>query len=144
MQTTYTVSCDKTRLDLGFIHHYLSTKAYWCLDISLETVRRSIEHSLCFGVFHGQEQVGFGRVITDYATIAYLGDVFVVAEHRGKGLSKELIRTIMAHPDLQGLRRWILLTRDAHGLYEQFGWSVVEHPERYMEVVNSNVYTRSV
>jgi GNAT superfamily N-acetyltransferase len=97
MQTTYTVSSDKTRLDLGY---------------------------------------------TDSATIAYLGDVFIIAEHRGKGLSKELIRTIMAHPDLQGLRRWILLTADAHGLYGQFGWSAIEHPERYMEVVNPNVYTQ--
>ena len=130
-------------MDIGFIHHYLSTHAYWSLNIPFETVERSIEHSLCFGVFHGDEQVGFARVITDRATIAYLGDVFIVPEHRGKGLSKDLIRTIMAYPDLQGLRRWILLTRDAHGLYEQFDWAPLQHPERYMEVVNPNVYAGS-
>lgn len=140
MQSHYTISDDKAKMDLAFIHHYLSTKAYWCLNIPFETVRRSIGHSLCFGVFHGEEQVGFARVITDRATIAYLGDVFIVQEHRGKGLSKDLMRAIMAHPDLQGLRRWILLTQDAHGLYEQFGWAPVAHPERYMEVVNPNVY----
>ncbi len=144
MQSHYTISTDKARLDLGFIHHFLSTKAYWCLHIPLETVRRSIDHSLCFGVFQDEEQVGFARVITDYATIAYLGDVFITPEHRGKGLSKELIRTIMEYPDLQGLRRWILLTGDAHGLYAQFGWAPAAHPERYMEVVNSDIYTPRV
>lgn len=127
-------------MDLRFIHHYLSTKAYWCLNIPFETVRRSVEHSLCFGVFDSQQQVGFARVITDRATIAYLGDVFIVEEHRGRGLSRDLMRSIMAHPDLQGLRRWILLTQDAHGLYEQFGWAPVAHPERYMELVNPAVY----
>jgi GNAT superfamily N-acetyltransferase len=140
MQTSYTISSDKSRMDLGFIHDYLSTKAYWCLRIPFDTVRRAVEHSLCFGVFHGQQQVGFARVITDYATIAYLGDVFIIPEHRGKGLSKELMQAIMAHPDVQGMRRWILLTMDAHGLYRQFGWTPVEHPERYMEVANPNVY----
>ncbi|HVS95360.1 MAG TPA: GNAT family N-acetyltransferase [Puia sp.] len=141
MQSTYTISCDKTRLDLDFIHAYLSTRAYWCLNIPYETVRRSVEHSLCFGVYCEDRQVGFARVITDYATIAYLGDVFVIGEHRGKGLSKRLMRSIMDHPQLQGLRRWILLTRDAHGLYGQFGWKTVQHPERYMEIANPNVYT---
>ena len=152
MQSHYTISSDKARLDLPFVHRFLSTQAYWCLNIPFETVRRSVEHSLCFGVFyeaaHGgdrggkrvEEQVGFARVITDLATIAYLGDVFIVPEHRGKGLSKDLMRTIMSHPDLQGLRRWILLTQDAHGLYEQFGWAPVAHPERYMEVINPGVY----
>jgi GNAT superfamily N-acetyltransferase len=141
MQSNYSISADKARLDLEFIHHYLSTQAYWCLNIPLGTVRRSIEHSLCFGVFHGDGQVGFARVITDRATIAYLGDVFIVPEHRGRGLSKELMRTILSHPELQGLRRWVLLTQDAHGLYEQFGWVPVAHPERYMELVNPNVYS---
>ena len=144
MQIPYSISSDKSRLDLEFVHFYLSTQAYWCLNIPFETFRRSVEHSVCFGVYHGEEQVGFARVITDRATIAYLGDVFVVPEHRGKGLSKELIGAIMTHPDLQGLRRWILLTRDAHGLYEKFGWKPVDHPERYMEVVNPNVYAPQV
>ena len=141
MQSNYSVSSDKTRLDLDFIHHYLSTRAYWCLRIPYETVRRSVEHSLCFGVYCDDRQIGFARVITDYATIAYLGDVFIVEEHRGQGLSKQLMRAIMDHPQLQGLRRWILLTRDAHGLYEQFGWQTVPHPERYMEIASPNVYS---
>lgn len=143
MQTGYTISSDKGRMDLGSIHAYLSKEAYWCLDIPFETVRRSVEQSLCFGVYYEEKQIGFARVITDRATIAYLGDVFILPEHRGKGLSKALMRAVMEHPDLQGLRRWILLTKDAHGLYEQFGWTPVSHPERYMEVVNLNVYARA-
>jgi GNAT superfamily N-acetyltransferase len=144
MQSDYTISSDRARMDIGVIHRYLSTQAYWCLHIPLETVRRSIEHSVCFGVFRGEEQVGFARVITDRATIAYLGDVFIIPEHRGKGLSRDLMGAIMAHPDLQGLRRWILLTQDAHGLYEQFGWVPVAHPGRYMERVNPDVYAPSL
>ncbi len=136
----YAVSTDKARLDLPFIHHFLSAEAYWSLNIPMETVRRSVEHSLCFGVYLGLQQVGFARVISDYATIAYLGDVFVVREHRGKGLSKRLVGQIMAHPDLQGLRRWILLTGDAHGLYRQFGWVPVPRPELYMEIAIPDVY----
>ena len=143
MQTAYTISSDKSLLDLEFIHNFLSTQSHWCPGIPFETVKRSIENSLCFGVFYGAAQVGFARVITDYATITYLGDVFIIPEHRGKGLSKELIATIMAYPALQGMRRWILLTLDAHGLYGQFGWTPVAHPERYMEVVNPNVYSLS-
>jgi len=142
MQSTYNISTDKARLNLDFIHEYLSSKAYWCLNIPYETVRRSVENSLCFGVYCGDGQIGFARVISDYATIAYLGDVFIIEEHRGKGLSKMLIQAIMDHPDLQGLRRWILLTRDAHGLYQQFGWEPLANPERYMEIANPNVYTK--
>ena len=137
----YIISTDKQRLDLPFVHHFLSTQAYWCLNVPMEIVKRSVEHSLCFGVYHGAEQVGFARIISDFATIAYLGDVFVVPAHRGKGLSKRLMAEIMSHPDLQGLRRWILLTGDAHGLYEQFGWKPISHPERYMEIATPNVYT---
>lgn len=140
MPIDYTISTERNKLDLPFIHHFLSTQAYWSLNIPFETVRRSVENSLCFGVYRGDQQVGFARIITDYATIAYLGDVFIVPEHRGQGLSKRLIGEIMSHPDLQGLRRWILLTRDAHGLYSQFGWKAVTHPDRYMEVVDPNVY----
>jgi GNAT superfamily N-acetyltransferase len=137
----YSISADRDMLDLGFIHHFLSTQAYWCLNIPFTTVKRSVENSLCFGVYYGDQQVGFARIITDYATIAYLGDVFIIPEHRGKGLSKRLIAGIMAHPDLQGMRRWILLTLDAHGLYEQFGWVPAAHPDRIMEITNPNVYT---
>jgi GNAT superfamily N-acetyltransferase len=138
--TAYTVSTDKARLDLPFIHHFLSTQAYWCLNIPFTIVKRSVENSLCFGVYFGAQQVGFARVITDFATIAYLGDVFIIPEHRGKGLSKKLVSEIMTHPDLQGLRRWILLTGDAHGLYRQFGWEPIAYPDRYMEIATPNIY----
>ena len=139
-KTEFNVSSDKNKLDIDLIHDFLSTKAYWCLNIPRETVERSIQNSLCFGVFHEEKQVGFARIISDYATIAYLGDVFVLEEYRGKGLSKLLIETIMAHPDLQGLRRWILLTRDAHDLYRKFGWKDIAEPVVWMEVRNKNVY----
>jgi GNAT superfamily N-acetyltransferase len=136
----YAVSTDKARLDLPFIHHFLSTQAYWSYNIPMEIVRRSVENSLCFGVYLGMQQVGFARVVSDYATIAYLGDVFIVPEHREKGLSKRLVGEIMSHPDLQGLRRWILLTGDAHGLYRQFGWVPIPRPELYMEIATPNIY----
>ena len=139
--TEYTVSTDKTRLDLPSIHQFLSTQAYWSLNIPFTTVKRSVENSLCFGVYFGPQQVGFARVITDYATIAYLGDVFIIPEHRGKGLSKKLVDEIMTHPDLQGMRRWILLTGDAHGLYRQFGWEPIAKPELYMEIARPNIYS---
>lgn len=139
--TEYTVSTDKTRLDLPSIHQFLSTQAYWSLNIPFTTVKRSVENSLCFGVYFGPQQVGFARVITDYATIAYLGDVFIIPEHRGKGLSKKLVDEIMTHPDLQGMRRWILLTGDAHGLYRQFGWEPITKPELYMEIARPNIYS---
>src|SRR5260221_837630 len=140
----YIISTDKDKLDVAFIHDFLSKKAYWCLDIPFETVKRSVENSLCFGLYHGDGQVGFARVITDYATIAYLGDVFIILDHRGNGLSKWMLEQIMGFPDLQGLRRWILLTSDAHELYRQFGWGAVASPEKYMELVDPNVYKNSL
>jgi len=103
-------------------------------------VRRSIQHSLCFGIYQGGQQVGFARVITDRATFAYIGDVFVVESHRGKGLSKWLMQCIKSHPDLQGLRRWSLITRDAHGLYRQFGFTALKSPHNWMEIHDPNVY----
>jgi len=139
----YSVSTDRNLLDLPLIHTFLSTQAYWSLNIPFATVKRSVENSLCFGVYRGDRQVGFARVITDYATIAYLGDVFILPEHRGQGLSKRLIGEVMAHPDLQGLRRWILLTSDAHGLYLQYGWKPIAGPDRYMEIANPDVYKTS-
>lgn len=140
----YSVTTDKNKLDLPLIHGFLSTQAYWCLNIPFATVKRSIEHSFCFGVYQGDKQVGFARVITDFATIAYLGDVFILPEHRGRGLSKRLVAEIMAHPDLQGMRRWILLTGDAHELYRQYGWKPIANPTLYMEVANPDVYKTSV
>jgi GNAT superfamily N-acetyltransferase len=136
----YVISTDRDKLDLTFIHDFLSKEAYWCIDIPFETVRRSVENSLCFGLYYGTGQVGFARVITDYATIAYLGDVFIIPAHRGKGLSKWMLEQVMGFPDLQGLRRWILLTSDAHELYRRFGWVSIPNPEKWMEVWNPGVY----
>jgi GNAT superfamily N-acetyltransferase len=131
----FTISTDLAKQDLVAVHHFLSTQAYWCLNIPFERVRKAAENSLNFGLFDGEgKQIGYARIISDRSTIAYLGDVYVLPEWRGRGLSKWLIGTIMQHPELQGLRRWILLTGDAHGLYRQFGWKDVAHPERWMEV----------
>jgi N-acetylglutamate synthase-like GNAT family acetyltransferase len=135
----YLISVDPTLLDLDVIHGFIST-SYWAKDIPRELIERSIKNSLCFGAYHHSAQVGFARIISDYATFAYLADVFILPEHRGKGLSKTLVETIIAHPDLQGLRRWMLVTLDAHGLYESFGFKPVSHPERYMEIHRQGMY----
>jgi N-acetylglutamate synthase-like GNAT family acetyltransferase len=141
MTISYTISTDKTKLDVPLIHQFLSQEAYWSLNISKEIVQRSIEHSLCFGVYEVDRQVGFARVITDYATFAYIADVFILPDHRGKGLSKQLIANIMAHPDLQGLRRWMLITYDAHGLYRQFGFQpTTDNPENTMFIKPFSTY----
>jgi GNAT superfamily N-acetyltransferase len=131
----FRISTDLEKQDLRAVYEFLSTQAYWCLNIPFERVKRAAEHSLNFGLFDPEgRQIGYARIISDMSTIAYLGDVYVLPEWRGHGLSKWLIATIMQHPELQGMRRWLLATRDAHGLYEQFGWKVVAHPERWMEV----------
>ena len=137
----YLITTDPARVNLAVVHGFL-THSYWANGIPLETVRRAIEHSLNFSVFEADAQVGFGRVITDYATFAYLADVFVLESHRGRGLSKWMMEVLVAHPDLQGFRRWVLLTRDAHGLYRQFGFKAIETPERYMELWDPEVYRR--
>lgn len=139
-QGGYLVSTDRARLDLDVIHGFL-TGCYWAEGIPRQTVARSIEHSLCFGIYDDSDrQVGFARVVSDFATVAYLGDVFVLEEHRGRGLSKFMMECIMKHPALQGLRRWILLTRDAHGLYKQFGFTPLKAADRYMERHRPDVY----
>jgi len=136
----FLISTDPARLDLDVIHEFL-TNCYWAKGIPRNVVARSIEHALCFGVYDGSgAQVGFARVVSDFATVAYLGDVFVLESHRGHGLGKWLMECIMQHPALQDLRRWILLTRDAHGLYSQFGFTPVKAPERYMELHHADVY----
>ena len=140
----YLITTDKAKMDITFIHHFLSTEAYWSKNIPLATVQRAFDHSLNFGVFHHGSQVGYARIISDFATICYLGDVFIIPEHRRKGLSKWMMEQVMAHPDLEGLRRWILLTRDAHELYRQFGWESIAHPDRWMEIHDPNVYTLQV
>jgi len=137
----YSISTDPALLDRPLIHALLSG-SYWAGGIPRETVDRSIEGALCFGVYEGASQVGFARVITDRATFAYLADVFVLESHRGQGLAVWLMEAIRSHPDLQGLRRWILMTRDAHGLYEKSGFRTIQDPSRCMEIVDRDVYTR--
>ena len=135
----YDISSDPARLDLEAIHAYL-TRSYWAEGIPEETVARAVAGSLCFGVFHGARQVGFARVVTDRATFAYLCDVYVLEEHRGRGLGKRLVGEVMAHPELAGLRRFVLATRDAHGLYAQAGFQPLARPEFFMEIVRPDVY----
>jgi GNAT superfamily N-acetyltransferase len=131
----YLVSTDKALLELETIHRYLSGQSYWARGRSLETVRRSIENSLCFGVYGPEKrQVGFARVVTDHATFAWMCDVFVLEAHRGRGLGKALVEKIIGHPDLQGLKRFLLATRDAHGFYRQYGGFVeLAAPDMWME-----------
>ena len=133
------VTTDRSRLDVDTIHGFLSN-AYWAHGIPRDVLVRAIEHSLCFGAFDGDRQVGFARVISDRATYAYVSDVFVLESHRGRGVGKSLMTAIMSHPELQGLRRWTLFTRDAHGLYRQYGFGEGRHPERLMEVFDDRPY----
>ena len=137
----YSITTENSRLDRDVIHRFLAS-SYWAQGIPLETVSRSIENSLNFGLFKGTEQIGFARVITDRATFAYLADVFVLEEHRGQGLSKWLMESVVTHPELQGLRRWMLATRDAHKLYRKFGFENVASPDRLMEILYPNIYLR--
>ncbi|MGC1457184.1 MAG: GNAT family N-acetyltransferase [Steroidobacteraceae bacterium] len=137
--STYEFTCDKQRLDIEGIHSFLA-QSYWSPGIPRAVVERAIANSLCFAIFHENKQVGFARVITDKATFAYLADVYVLPDHRGKGLSKRLVEQVLQHPDLQGLRRMMLGTLDAHGLYEKYGFRPLAAPERVMEIHNPNVY----
>ena len=135
----FRISTEKAELDRSAIHEFLRN-SYWATGIPRELLDRSIENSLCFGLYDGKRLVGFARVISDSATFGYLSDVFVVESHRGKGLATWFMETILAHPDLQGIRRWMLATRDAHGLYRKVGFSALSRPERIMEKLLANVY----
>ena len=137
----YTISTDKDKLDILGIHRFLANKTDWAKGIPINTLKTSIENSLNFGLYYKDKQVGFARIISDYSTIAYLGDVYVLKEFRGRGLSRWLINEIMEHPDLQGLRRWILLTDTAEWLYEKYGFTKLPKPEIYMEKHNPSVYS---
>ncbi|HWS17809.1 MAG TPA: GNAT family N-acetyltransferase [Candidatus Elarobacter sp.] len=138
----YEISTDPTRVDIRMVYEFL-TNAYWAKEIPVETVRRSIENSICFGVYHGRQQVGFARIISDRATFAYLADVFILPAYRGRGLSRWLMECIVGHPDLQGLRRWMLVTQDAHGLYAKFGFTAIKNSEPWMEIHRADVYARN-
>lgn len=140
-QGPFLVSDERARLDLGVIHGFLR-QSYWSAGVPEEVVRRAISGSLCFGLYEHDRQVGFARAITDRATYAYLADVFVLPSHRDRGLGRWLMECVMAHPDLQGLRRFSLVTRDAHGLYRRFGFESLAHPDRYMERFASAAYAR--
>lgn len=135
MSPAYSISTDRSRLDVDLIHRYLSTDSYWALNRSLEVVKTSIENSLCFGVYApGGDQVGFARVVTDYATFAWVADVFVLEEHRGRGLGKLLVREIIAYPALNSIKRILLATADAHELYRRHGgFEPLADPARWME-----------
>ena len=135
-KSSFYVSTDKSKLDVGLIHRFLSSESYWAKGRSLEVVSRSIDNSLCFGVFQNDAQIGFARVVSDYAVFAWILDVFIVHSFRKQGVGKLLMEAIMSHPDLQGLQRWGLATEDAHGLYEQYGFSTLKKPGTFMEKVS--------
>jgi GNAT superfamily N-acetyltransferase len=139
----YLISTDRSKLDPGYIHDYLCNHSYWAAGIPLRTVKKSFEGSFCFGLYDQQKQIGFARVITDCATYGWLADVFIDEHYRGRSLSKWLLETILSHPELQGFRRWMLGTRDAQGLYAQFGFKPLENPERVMHKHDPDVYHRS-
>lgn len=136
----YTISTDRNKLDIPSIHKFLSNETDWANGIPFNTLKTSIDNSLNFGIYHENKQIGFARIISDFSTIAYLGDVYILQEYRGKGLSKWLMNEITGHPNLQGLRRWILLTNTAEWLYKKYGFTELPHPEFYMEKHNPNIY----
>jgi len=141
-QGDFFVSTDPKKLDLGFTHHWLSVEAYWSNALPFDVFQRMVENSLCFGVYHQTGgQVGFGRVVTDYTTFAWLTDVFIIDEYRGKGLSIFLMNCILGHPELKILRRWLLGTDHAHGLYRKFGFEDLDHPENFLTRHHSEMYT---
>lgn len=137
----YEISGDRSLLDVDLIHSFL-TNAYWSPGIPRHTVQKAVNNSVCVGAYLFGAQVGFARAVTDSATFAYVADVFVLEEHRGHGLGKRLVAALRSHPDLQGLRTWVLLTRDAHGLYEQFGFSCPDDPRRAMIISDRHIYQR--
>jgi GNAT superfamily N-acetyltransferase len=139
----FTLSNDLEEMNLDMVHDFLS-HSYWAKGIPFETLKRALENSLCFGIFsHSNEQVAFARAVTDYATYAYLADVFVLEEYRGKGISKWLMQSVLEHPQLQGFRRITLATQDAHALYEQFGFKPLASPQIFMERWNPDVYSKA-
>jgi GNAT superfamily N-acetyltransferase len=139
----YIITTDREKLDVAAIHRYLSEESYWAKGIPFQTVQRSYDNSFVIGALHEGEQVGFARVVTDYATFGYLADVYVLPEHRGKGLSKEMMTVLMAEPWVAGLRRFTLATWDAHGLYAQFGFALAGRPDRLMEIIRPDLYSQS-
>lgn len=142
----YLISTDPSLIQINVVHHYLSTTSYWAENIPLATVEKAIQNALCFGVYHKANQIGFARIISDKATFAYLADVFILPSEQNKGLGKWLMQTIHQHPELQGLRRWLLTTKDAHGLYQQFGWQPINDDlrNRLMTINKPNMYKENL
>lgn len=134
------ISTDEAMLDVTGIHRFLTEESYWARERTIEQTKTAIANSICFGLYRGDEQIGFARVVSDRSTFAYIGDVYVLAAFRGQGLSKWLMQAMVDHPELQGLRRWVLATKDAHGLYEQFEFAPLRYPERWMERTAPNAY----
>ena len=141
-RSEYSISTDVNRLDLTVIHQFLAN-TYWAKDIPFTVLQNSIQNSLVFGLYKDKQQIGFGRVITDYSTFAYIADVFVLESFRGEGLGKWLIETIISHPELRGLRRWLLVTKDAHELYQKVSFNEIKNPSRFMEIVDLDVYKKT-
>ena len=139
----YEITTERARIDVSAVHRFLSENSYWARNIPRGVLERSIQHSLCFAILRDEELAGFARVTSDRATVAYLGDVFVLPAHRGKGLSKWLMECIVSHSELQGLRRWLLATHDAHALYAQFGFTPLKAAERWMEMHDPDIYTKA-
>ena len=140
----FTITTDRSKMDLVEIHDFLSKYSGWSDNIPFDNVVTSINNSLNFGLFHKDNQIGFARIISDFSTIAYLGDIYILDNYRGQGLSKKLMDAVMSHPNLQGLRRWILLTSTAEWLYEKYGFTKLSKPELYMELFNPNVYKSDI
>ncbi|MBD3725006.1 MAG: GNAT family N-acetyltransferase [Flavobacteriaceae bacterium] len=140
----FTITTDKSKMDIVAIHDFLSKYSGWSDNIPFDRVKTSIDNSLNFGLFHNDKQIGFARIISDFSTIAYLGDIYVLDDYRGQGLSKKLMDAVIEHPNLQGLRRWILLTSTADWLYEKYGFTKLPKPELYMELFDPNVYKTDI
>jgi len=136
----FLISTDQKKMDIAFIHKYLNEESYWAKGVPIEIVKKSIENSLCFAAYDNGKQIAFARVISDYTTFAYLADVFVTDKFRGQGVSRMMMDLIMKHPDLQDLRRFCLGTRDAHSLYQKYGFKVIDKPELFMEIKKQNIY----
>lgn len=136
----YTISTDDALLDIGIVHDFIANQSYWGQGRQIETVQRALDNSLNFGLYTSGQQIGFARVVTDFATFAWVADVFILEQHRGHGLSKWLMETILAHPELQQFRRWVLATKDAHDLYRKFGFNELKRPERWMERPDLNMH----
>jgi GNAT superfamily N-acetyltransferase len=141
-QGEYSISTNNERLDIELIHDFLSNQSYWAAGRTIEIVQRALDNSLNFGLYKNDQQIGFARVVTDYATFAWIADVFILSEHRGRSLSKWLMDVILSHPELQGFRRWVLATKDAHSLYARFGFIPLHRPERWMERPDAKMQER--